>query len=139
MLYVKPFLGLGPGRAKKGTDEMKRLILALAGGMAVLVGLIGGGPGAQADTTVVLDFEGVADLEPILDFYDGGFGGFGSGPGPDYGITFGPDARALIDSDDGGSGNISNEPSANTVSFFLTGPGVVMNVENGFTTGVTFF
>ncbi len=118
---------------------MKRPMLALAVAAALLVGLIVGGQDAQASTTVVLDFEGIGNLERILDFYDGGFGGFGSGPGPDYGISFGPDALALIDADAGGSGNFANEPSANTIAFFLTGPGVVMNVKNGFTTGFSFF
>ncbi len=114
---------------------MKRWIFGIAGAVAVvLVGLIGGGPGAQANTTVVLDFEGVGNLEQILDFYDGGYGGYGSGPGPDYGITFGPDALALVDADAGGNGNFANAPSGNTISFFLTGPGVVMNLKNGFTT-----
>ena len=118
---------------------MRRWIFGLAGAVAVAVGLIGGGPGAQASTTVILDFEGVGNLEQILDFYDGGYGGYGSGPGPDYGITFGPDALALIDADAGGSGNFANAPSGSTISFFLTGPGVVMNVEAGFTTGFSFF
>ena len=118
---------------------MKRPMFALAAAAALLVGLIVGGQDAQASTTLVLDFEGIGNLERILDFYDGGFGGSGSGPGPDYGISFGPDALALVDSDAGGSGNFANEPSANTIAFFLTGPGVVMNVKNGFTTGFSFF
>ena len=118
---------------------MKRPVFALAAAAALLVGLIVGGRGAQASTALVLDFEGLGDLERILNFYDGGFGGFGSGPGPAYGISFGPDALALIDADAGGSGNFANEPSANTIAFFLTGPGVVMNVNNGFTTGFSFF
>ena len=118
---------------------MKRPILALAVAAALLAGLIVGGRGAQASTALVLDFEGLGNLERILDFYDGGFGGFGSGPGPDYGISFGPDALALIDADAGGSGNFANEPSANTIAFFLTGPGVVMNVKNGFTDGFSFY
>ena len=118
---------------------MKRPMFALAAAAALLVGLIVGGQDAQASTTLVLDFEGIGNLEKILDFYEGGFGGFGSGPGPDYGISFGPDALALIDADAGGSGNFANEPSANTIAFFLTGPGVVMNVKNGFTTGFSFF
>jgi hypothetical protein len=87
----------------------------------------------------VLNFEGLADGERILDYYDGGFGSFGSGPGPDFDIIFGPDALALIDADAGGSGNFANEPSQDTIAFFLTGPGVVMNVPNGFTTGFSFF
>ena len=118
---------------------MKHPMYALAAAAALLVGLIVGGRGAQASTTLVLDFEGLGNLERILDFYDGGFGGFGSGPGPAYGISFGPDALALIDADAGGSGNFANEPSANTIAFFLTGPGVVMNVTNGFTTGFSFY
>ena len=118
---------------------MKRPMFALAAAAALLVGLIIGGRGAQASTALVLDFEGLGNLERILNFYDGGFGGFGSGPGPDYGISFGPDALALIDADAGGSGNFANEPSANTIAFFLTGPGVVMNVKNGFTDGFAFY
>ena len=35
---------------------------------------------AQANT-VVLSFEGLQNLEPVNNFYNGGTGGFGSGPG----------------------------------------------------------
>lgn len=88
---------------------------------------------------IVLTFEGLKDDEPVLNYYDGGFGGFGSGPGPNYGITFGANSLALIDSDAGGTGNFGGEPSPSTVVFFLSGPGVVMNVPAGFTTGFSFF
>ncbi|RMG93887.1 MAG: hypothetical protein D6706_14650, partial [Chloroflexi bacterium] len=94
---------------------------------------------ARATSVIVLDFEGLGDFEQILNFYDGGFGSMGSGPGPDYDITFGPDALSLIDADEGGSGNFANEPSGSTIAFFLSGPGVVMNVPNGFTDGFSFF
>ncbi len=90
-------------------------------------------------SSIVLNFSGLQDLEQILNFYDGGFGGMGSGPGPDFDITFGPDALALIDADAGGTGNFANEPSPDSIAFFLTGPGVIMNVANGFTTGFSFF
>jgi|DewCreStandDraft_4_1066084.scaffolds.fasta_scaffold48400_2 hypothetical protein len=93
---------------------------------------------AQA-SVVVLTFEGLKNLEPIGQYYNGGFGGSGSGPGPNYGIEFGSSALAVIDGDAGGSGNIANEPSPSTVAFFLSGPGVVMNVPLGFTTGFSFF
>jgi len=93
---------------------------------------------AQA-LSIILNFEGLADGEPILNFYDGGLGGFGTGPGPDFDIIFGPDALAIIDADSGGSGNFANEPSSDTIAFFLTGPGVIMNVPNGFTTGFSFY
>jgi len=93
---------------------------------------------AKAGTTV-LTFEGLQDLEPIGSYYDGGLGGFGSGPGPNYGITFGPDSLAVISGADGGSGNFSGSPSGSTVAFFLNGSGDVMDVPAGFDTGFSFF
>jgi hypothetical protein len=92
---------------------------------------------AQAAT--VLTFEGLKDQEAIANYYNGGLGGGGSGPGPNFGITFGPDSLALIQSSDGGSGNFTNPPSGDTVAFFLSGPGDVMDVAAGFKTGFSFF
>lgn len=92
-----------------------------------------------ATAATVLTFEGLQNQEQILDFYNGGLGGNGSGPGPSFGIVFGPDALALIDADAGGSGNFANEPSPDTIAFFLSGPGAVMNVAAGFTTGFSFY
>ena len=89
--------------------------------------------------TIVLDFEGLQDLEPVEDFYDGGFGGDGSGPGPDLDITFSPNALAIVDQDAGGSGNFGNEPSPDTILFFLTGRAATLNVSSGFDTGFSFF
>lgn len=89
--------------------------------------------------TITLTFEGLQNLEPIANYYDGGTGGFGSGPGPNYGITFGSDSLAIIDSSAGGSGNTSNDPSGDTVAFFLSGAGDVMDVAAGFNTGFSFF
>ena len=88
---------------------------------------------------VVLDFEGLQDQEQILDFYNGGTGSAGSSSGMDYDIVFGSGALALIDSDAGGTGNFANEPSADTIAFWLSGGGLVMNVLNGFDTGFSFF
>ena len=63
----------------------------------------------------------------------------GSGPGPNYGITFGLDSLAIINTGGGGTGNFSNSPSGDTVAFFLSGPGDVMDVAGGFTTGFSFY
>ncbi len=90
--------------------------------------------------TITLTFQGLQDLEPIDNYYDGGLGGFGSGPGPNYGIVFGSDSLALISLLDGGLGNISNLPSGgDTAAIFLSGSGDVMDVAAGFTTGFSFF
>jgi hypothetical protein len=88
---------------------------------------------------ITLDFEGLKDNESILNFYNGGNGGAGSGPGSNFGITFGADSLALIDADNGGSGNFANETTPSTIAYFLNGPGVIMNVIAGFDTGFSFF
>jgi hypothetical protein len=95
-------------------------------------------PSARAGT-IVLNFEGLQDQEPVLNYYNGGFGGNGSGPGPSFGITFGPDSLAIISGAAGGTGNFSGAPTMPTVLFFLSGPGDVMDVPAGFTTGFSFF
>ena len=93
---------------------------------------------STANATITLTFVGLQNQEQILNYYNGGFGGSGSGPGPNYGITFGADSRATISQDDGGTGDFNGAPF-NTVAFFETSVGDVMNVASGFTTGFSFF
>jgi hypothetical protein len=52
------------------------------------------GLASAANASIVLNFAGLdgAAEETILNYYNGGLGGDGSGPGPNFGITFGPDA-----------------------------------------------
>lgn len=89
-----------------------------------LVGLIAVSGPAHAATT--LNFEGLADDAPVGNFY-----------APNY--VFSASARAIIDSDAGGTGNFANEPSANTILIFLDAASAVLNVPNGFTTGFSFY
>jgi hypothetical protein len=88
---------------------------------------------------IVLDFEGLGDLDGIAQFYNGGLSTLGFGPGVNYGIYFGGTTLSIIDQDAGGTGNFANEPSPSTVMFFLSGGGATMNVPAGFTTGFSFF
>ncbi|MBK8594238.1 MAG: PEP-CTERM sorting domain-containing protein [Holophagales bacterium] len=87
----------------------------------------------------VLTFEGLANQEPLGDFYNGGTGGTGSGPGPNLGITFSSNALGIIDADAGGTGNFGGEPSPSTIMFFLTGAAATMNVPAGFAEGFSFY
>jgi hypothetical protein len=87
---------------------------------------------SAATAKSVLDFEGLANGQSILGFYNGGAGG-------DYGISFSPNALALIDADAGGSGNFANEPSPDTIAYFRTGPAATMNVPAGFIEGFSFY
>ena len=91
---------------------------------------------AQAEV-IVLDFEGIGDQANINDFYNGGTDSMGNS-GTDYGIGFGSNTLGIIDADAGGTGNFANEPSADTVMFFLTGT-AVLNYAAGFDTGFSFF
>ncbi|MBO3117810.1 T9SS type A sorting domain-containing protein [Winogradskyella sp. DF17] len=89
--------------------------------------------------TFVLDFEGLGDLDLPLDFYNGGLSDQGFS-GPNFGISFNADAIALIDSDEGGSGNIANEPSPSTGFIFLGSDSTpILNLPAGFETGFSFF
>jgi len=93
-------------------------------------------PSANA-VPIVLDFEGAGNNTALLDFYNGGTDGLGNS-GTDYGIGFGANSLSLIDADAGGDGNFANEPTADTVMFFLTGT-AVLNYAPGFDTGFSFF
>lgn len=86
---------------------------------------------ASADV-IVLDFEGIGDFQPVGNYYDGG-------GGPDYGIDFSGQTLALVDADSGGGGNFANEPSPNTIMFFLNASNAILNFAAGFDTGFSFF
>ncbi len=91
------------------------------------------------NTTFALTFEGLQNNEEVLNYYNGGLGGNGSGPGPSYGITFGPGVKALITDEAGGTGQFDMNPSGTTVVNFIKGGGLVMNVPAGFTTGFSLY
>lgn len=90
-------------------------------------------------TPIVLTFEGLQGMEEISDYYNGGWGGSGSGPGPNYGITFDSDSWALTTEFAGGPGHFDNNPSGYATAFSLNGPNMVMNVAAGFADGISFF
>jgi hypothetical protein len=83
-------------------------------------------------TKIVLDFEGVGNIAPVGNFYNGG-------AGTNYGINFSSNALGIVDADAGGAGNFGGEPSPSTVLFFLSGPAATMDVAAGFDTGFSFF
>ncbi len=110
---------------------MKNTVCALALALAAA-------PAANA--VISVNFEGLKNLEPVGNYYDGGFGGLGSGPGPALGVQFVGNTLAIIDGDAaGGTGNFGNEPSPDTIMFFLSGAETVMNVPAGFTAGVSMW
>ncbi len=90
---------------------------------------------------IVLDFEGIGDLESVSDFYNGGVS-LANTTGTDYGVSFTDDAFGIIDSDVdilNFSGNFANEPSGNTTLIFREGGAATMNVADGFKSSFFLF
>ncbi|MGD0541813.1 MAG: hypothetical protein ABSB33_09880, partial [Tepidisphaeraceae bacterium] len=84
--------------------------------------LIGGLLLASRGWAQPLTFAGLQNGEPIDNYYAGGFGGFGSGPGPNYGVVFGPDAVAFNQ----GSAFFGSTPFIGDTAAILTGTQEVM-------------
>jgi hypothetical protein len=78
--------------------------------------------------------------EEPLNYYAGGFGSAGTGPGPNYGITF--SSNAITGCEQGyacANTNAANAPSAPNILFFLSGAAATMDVAGGFNTGFSFY
>ena len=89
---------------------------------------------------VVLDFEGLLDLELIQEFYNGGEGSLGSAYAQDLGVSFSGNVIALTDSDSGGTvGDFGGEPSPDNIIFFREGDAATVNVADGFEAGFSLF
>lgn len=111
----------------KKVSGFKKPLLGLAAGIGLALA-----QGSASAAVIVLDFEGVGDFNPVGNYYNGG-------AGTNYGIEFSNDTLALEDADAGGSGNFANEPSANTIMFFLNSNNAILNMAAGFDTGFSFF
>ncbi len=94
---------------------------------------------SEAQTKANVNFSGLKNLEFINQFYDGGKGSLGSGPGPNYGVQFTSNAQTIVSASKGGSGNFINNPGGNPVMFFQTGTNVTMTATNGIQTGLWFY
>ena len=95
-----------------------------------------------------LTFDGLQNFEQIGDYYDGGTGSLGSGPGPDEGITFSSDALAYMRGVQSGSPNpFPGQPSPAVLLVFNTGnpynagypTSITMDVSQGFTQALCFY
>lgn len=100
-----------------------RLAMAMAMGIAA---------SCASGTVVQLTFEGVGDLNAVGNFYNGG-------AGTNYGVSFSPATLGIVDSDAGGSGYFANEPTGDTIMFFLDESNARMTYAAGFTTGFSFY
>ncbi len=109
---------------------------------AVLLGLATSAAAAPA-AIVTLTFEGAGNLARLEGYYNGGSDSQGHA-GPNLGVLFGPTALSIVDEDVPGTsgrpntGNFGNEPTPDTVLFFLEAQ-AVLNVAAGFADGFSFY
>ncbi len=123
---------------------------ALFCSLALIALLVVGSFAGIANAQVVLNFDypTFGNEEGVNNYFNGGNGadnGFYSGPvagpGPNYGVTFGSDAIVLPNYPYPGSNTSSANlgPTATASMIFLSGPGDIMNVSGGITTGFSFY
>jgi hypothetical protein len=91
-----------------------------------------------AQTKGIATFGGLKNLEFINNYYNGGTGSMGSGPGKNLHLEFTSNAQVIVSANKGGSGNFINNPGGYPVMFFQSGTSVVMNTTAGVTTGLWF-
>jgi hypothetical protein len=94
---------------------------------------------AAGQVKAVVPFTGLKNLEFINQYYDGGKGSLGSGPGKNFGLQFTPNAQAIISASQGGSGNFINNPGSYPVMFFQTGQNGTITATNGIQTALYFY
>ena len=81
----------------------------------------------EEDGKILIDFEGIPNQSPISNAYSA------------CGAYFSDDSLGIIDSDEGGTGNFANEPSPNTILFFLDDDRATLNFPAGIVNGFSFY
>ena len=115
---------------------MSRLLVAAM----IMLTLVFSASGAYAHSNgELLNFDSLGDLTPVGNFYNGG----GLKTTPNYGITFSSNFMGLQSALAGGNGEFALDPTNSTAIFVNGSVGSIatgiMNVTNGFSTGIQFF
>jgi hypothetical protein len=86
---------------------------------------------------VTMTFEGLEDFEYVSDFYNGGLGGNGSGPGSNYGVSFPRSTISYVNNGPSGA-HFGGQPTPGTALSFQR-YGARMNVTSGFKNTLSFY
>jgi hypothetical protein len=103
--------------------------------LALLAALLTAGSARAYADPITLTFDGIADGNPVGNYYNGGAGG-------NLGIQFSVEGTAFISKLAGGFVAFSNEPAPGSDAALGFLPSVnpdIMNVAGGFTTGLAFY
>ena len=99
---------------------------------------------SSGPVNILMGFDSLKCLEYADNYYAGASGSKGTGPGPNYGVTFSSNAEVLADyvveSTCGEqTSNVTNEPSPQNSLIFLSGSAATMDVPAGFAGGFSFY
>lgn len=117
---------------------MRTITLAAGAALGLAVATVHSASAAP----IVLTFDQLNSTvnEQPLNYYAGGLGGAGTGPGPNYGITFSPNTiTGCTHPSACANTNSAGNPSGSNIIYFVSGAADTMNVAGGFTTGFSFF
>ena len=108
----------------------------------VLAGILILAANTNADPITTISFDGLQTGEDVLNYYNGGFGSLGSGPGPSLGVMFSPgwivSPPDVYDEPGGKSAYINRSATMNMpngwsglVSFYYLGGPLVVDFYSG--------
>jgi hypothetical protein len=130
-------LGLGLLDEKKSVAAGDSMVRHLKVALSLSLWFLLSASLAQANSVELLNFIGLQSGQPVGTFYDGS----GTAGTPNYGIFFSSNFIGLRPSSlNLGAGSLGPDPNSTPYIYISnsTLPGV-MNVENGFTSGLNFF
>ena len=115
--------------------------------MVLGAALVTAGWGRVQAGSALLTFEGLQNFEQVASYYAGGYGSLGTGPGPEYGLTFSSYGLAYIPGAQTGNPTpFPGDPSPPTVLLLFTqsiGAGypasLTMNSAGGFSDSISFY
>ncbi len=117
---------------------MKSYGQAVAG--VVLAFALGVSQAAAAPVTLTFDELNGAVNENPLNYYNGGLGSAGTGPGPNLGVTFSANTiTGVTAGHPGANTNSAGNPSGQNIIFFLSGGADTLTYAAGFSTGFSFY
>ncbi len=122
---IESFCG-GSSQETAGKPRQTRIVIKRR---LLLTGLVWGALSLSSQaSTVLLTFGGLANEQPVGNYYDGGGGGHD-------GISFSSNALAVTELEE----NLDLVPSPPNGLFFLSGSAATLDEAAGFTTGFSFY
>jgi hypothetical protein len=134
IILIPFFLSIIPLNAQVLTINNPNIKAAITDEQVTALGISGK---INDNHPVKLNFEGIGNLDEVQQFYNGGTSN-SRHASENCGITFSPGATAIVDMQNGGTGNFTKDLLPNTVLFSPSFGMITINDEKGFSSGFNF-